>query len=590
MTSILKSTSILFFLLLLNNSSLLAQYYDMPGGTVEICKGFFRDSGGDAPYSNDEVIETTFCSVSEDLQMSIFFDFIQVEAGYDYLYVYDGPDSSYPLIYTFNGSYADVDICATSQCLTFKFVSDYSITPAGWFGTITCGYCEPTFIMEEGTIESCNGIFQDPGGNGNYEIDTIINTTFCSDNQEPITVIFNEVALELNYDFLNIYDGPTTDDELLAVLNGNMQNVEVCSTGECLTFNFISDYSITAAGWEANISCGACTQFIDMPADTIETCEAIFRDSGGAGNYTNNEDLITTICSPTEGENLMAHFDFIQIELNYDYLYVHDGPNVNSPIIAIYNGSYEDVEICSSSQCLTFNFKSDNSVLQAGWSANISCGACNYLPEEVISIQNGRINTCDALFLDSGGHENYTNNELNVQTICTTTQPASIQVDFLWIEIEPNYDYLAVFDGPTNSGDMLAQFSGSFQNQSFCSDSGCLTFQFTSDFSVTPAGWLAFVSCEDDCGNVVTSVESAGEPMENVLLFPNPVSDQLFIKMNDNLPSVSVAIFNLSGQEVINQTLTSNLEGIVVSQLSPGVYIARIMEGTNWTYQKFIKQ
>jgi hypothetical protein len=590
MKSILRTIGIFFFFNFIAYQEVSAQFYDMPGGTIDICKGFFRDTGADSTYANFEEVETTFCSVSADFQMSIFFDFIQLETNYDFLYIYDGPDSSYPLIATYTGSFADVDICASGQCLTFKFTSDYSIIGNGWFGTITCGSCIPTYNMQEGTFETCSGLFQDPGANGNYSNNLNVTTTFCSDNGENLTVLFNIIALELNYDYLYVYDGLSIEDSLIATLNGNLQEVELCSTTGCLTFNFVTDDTVTAAGWSAEISCGACTEFYDMPAGTYPTCSGVFRDSGGGNNYTNNENLVTTFCSANPGENVFVNFEFINVELNYDYLYVHDGPDITSPIIAVYNGNYTNVEICSSGDCLTFRFTSDGSVLNPGWRANISCGSCSYLPETQISMSTGRINTCDALFLDSGGHNAYSDNESFVQTICASEFPSSLRVDFLWMQIEANYDYLTVFDGPSATGDSLAQFTGNFQNQSFCSDSGCLTFRFTTDGSVTRPGWLAFVSCDESCNGVITEVESILPSIPGILLYPNPANDLLNIKAAFGNEVVSISIISSSGQEVLQSVAINEFNSLNITHLNTGLYVIRFT-GNNWTQSAtFIKQ
>ena len=59
-------------------------------------------------------------------------------------------------------------------------------------------------------------------------------------------------------------------------------------------------------------------------------------DFGGPlKDYYNNEDYVWTI-NPDSATSLSFDFNSFDLELNYDYLYVYDGPSVNSQQV---NGS-----------------------------------------------------------------------------------------------------------------------------------------------------------------------------------------------------------------------------------------------------------
>lgn len=117
----------------------------------------------------------------------------------------------------------------------------------------------------------------------------------------------------------------------------------------------------------------------------------LFTDSGGTtANYSNNEDITWTICPDTPGEAVTVFFNSFNTETNWDGLYVYDGPSIASPQIASGNGagnvpggvpgSFWGTTIpgpfvsTHPSGCLTFRFRSDGSVNNPGWSANIVCG------------------------------------------------------------------------------------------------------------------------------------------------------------------------------------------------------------------------
>ncbi|MFP4555982.1 MAG: T9SS type A sorting domain-containing protein [Bacteroidales bacterium] len=72
---------------------------------------------------------------------------------------------------------------------------------------------------------------------------------------------------------------------------------------------------------------------------------------------------------------------------------------------------------------------------------------------------------------------------------------------------------------------------------------------------------------------------AACETMErlNPKVYPNPAYQHFSIKGVESLRDVNVQVFTASGQQVINQTYTSN--SIDISSLSSGVYIVRILAG-----------
>lgn len=109
---------------------------------------------------------------------------------------------------------------------------------------------------------------------------------------------------------------------------------------------------------------------------TINTCAGTFYDSGNTGVYSNNENITRTFCSSTPGAQITFSFSTFNVESNWDYLYIYDGPTTASPILVTATGNSAALigqTISSSTGCLTFNFTSDGSGALAGWIAAISC-------------------------------------------------------------------------------------------------------------------------------------------------------------------------------------------------------------------------
>ncbi|HRD40890.1 MAG TPA: hypothetical protein PLC65_19840, partial [Bacteroidia bacterium] len=95
-----------------------------------------------------------------------------------------------------------------------------------------------------------------------------------------------------------------------------------------------------------------------------------FYDSGGASaNYTNDERKLWLFTKPG-ATNITLNFTSFNTEKNYDYLFIYDGGNVNSPLIGKYSGTVSPGPITSTNDSLLVEFRSDCATLASGWVAS----------------------------------------------------------------------------------------------------------------------------------------------------------------------------------------------------------------------------
>lgn len=114
----------------------------MHTATISTCGGNFYDSGTDSSsYSANENYTLTICSDVPGMCVSVLFTSFELENNFDFLYLYNGPSSTSPLLGTFTGTNSPGLISATSGCLTIKFVSDYTVVKSGWSAVINCVQC-----------------------------------------------------------------------------------------------------------------------------------------------------------------------------------------------------------------------------------------------------------------------------------------------------------------------------------------------------------------------------------------------------------------------------------------------------------------
>jgi gliding motility-associated-like protein len=117
--------------------------FPMEEGTFNTCEGMLYDSGGQYEnYQNSESITMTLCPDNDIQRMSVDFTSFNVENNWDFLHIYDGADSSAPLIGTYTGTtspgYIEAGNDNESRCLTFVFESDNSVNRPGFSASISC--------------------------------------------------------------------------------------------------------------------------------------------------------------------------------------------------------------------------------------------------------------------------------------------------------------------------------------------------------------------------------------------------------------------------------------------------------------------
>lgn len=353
--------------------------YNLTGdlGTLNIPCGIvndFYDSGGSGgTYGDGQDFEVTFCASNGQ---SVTFDFLTTSlAGGDVVSIYDGPNTSSPLFAGALGSNGFGLRTSTGNCLTFRFVSNAFGVGNGWEAKVSCS--------ETTTTNACTGSFVDSGGGAAaYRDVENSTTTICSDNGGQPQVSFSIFDIELNFDFMRIYDGATTASTLLGTYTGTTSPGTVTGSGTCLTFNFTSDGVGTAPGWNAAISCigggPVGTADYTMDGGNQTTCTGVFADSGdNVTNYSNSENYTATFCSGTS-EQIVFTFSEFNTELNADLLYIYDGANTSAPQVSgsPFSGSgplRSPGAVSSTGTCLTFVFTSNGSVTSLGWQADITC-------------------------------------------------------------------------------------------------------------------------------------------------------------------------------------------------------------------------
>jgi gliding motility-associated-like protein len=342
-----------------------------------VCGGNYIDSGGiDGNYTPNNNAVTTICPEPGEV-VTVTFSQFDTEPGFDGIYVYDGDSTDAPLIVSENGvgynSALNVPgafwgnqipgpFTATNAdgCLTFKFISSGSGNNAGFVANVTCTpapSCQkPTDVTASATgTESVSVSWIPVGAATQWLVYAVPCGSAIPAAGTPGGILTNDTTLGVN----GLAPAACYDIIVFAVCDGGT-------------------YS------EATIPQIVATQ-VPEPV-----CGGMFYDPAGALDYAANTDYTVTICPDDANSVVVVEFLMLDIQQNFDGIYVYDGDSTDAPQFDSGNtggwlpnilepGAYWGTEVpepfvaTSESGCLTFHFMSNNNFNGAGWLANVTC-------------------------------------------------------------------------------------------------------------------------------------------------------------------------------------------------------------------------
>ncbi|RKX19643.1 MAG: hypothetical protein DRP35_07345, partial [Candidatus Zixiibacteriota bacterium] len=189
--------------------------------TVTACHGIFTDAGGtNNNYSDNEDYIFTIVPPNAT-QISITFYSVNIESGYDTLFVYDGNSVSSPLLAAYSGTYGALTLFSSTGSITFRFKSDYATTATGWYAVWTSygGNCDlqPTTYTNPGCIWKTSDFIQN-----------------FTDNESTGTGFKNRF-----YDVLYLNNGTWTANGNLGFFNDNFEQTMLDTVWENVAGNWI---------------------------------------------------------------------------------------------------------------------------------------------------------------------------------------------------------------------------------------------------------------------------------------------------------------------------------------------------------------
>ncbi len=173
---------------------------------------------------------------------------------------------------------------------------------------------------------------------------------------------------------------------------------------------------------------------------------------------------------------------------------------------------------------------------------------------------------------DTGGVSgDYTDLQDYTRVFIPTQPNKKITLTFSAFDLETDYDYLMVYDGPNTSAPDLSAggFTGSEIPGPFTSTApdGSLTLRFFSDPGVVESGYVATVGCTDMLG-------AASFSDIDFTYYPNPSKGIVNITSRSEITNISV--YNVTGQLLYNKDVNANDAQVDISAFASGTYFFKV--------------
>lgn len=221
--------------------------YTMQNIVLDGCVGKFYDSGGpNDNYSDNEAFTFTINPNVEGKNIKVVFDDFDIEENdgctWDYLMVFDGPNTNANLIEKMCGTNPPASISATGGPLTFYFYSDSYVSESGWSANFTCAIANPEVLIhvmdEMGTrIEGVSITI----GDYVYITDREGNIRFETHSNQKISWIASKQGYRQSTGDFDLFDEP-------------LEHSIVMYTGFDVSFNLVNTQDLPVVGAEINLS------------------------------------------------------------------------------------------------------------------------------------------------------------------------------------------------------------------------------------------------------------------------------------------------------------------------------------------------
>ncbi|XP_038649437.1 CUB domain-containing protein 2 [Scyliorhinus canicula] len=337
-----------------------------------------------------------------------------------------------------------------------------------------------------GILSATNGNLSSPNFPGYYPYDTECTWLIVVTEGSSILLTFHHFDLEFHtyceYDYVKIYNGVSEDEgNLLGKFCGQVFPPRFTSSWHVMTIIFRSDKHVVSRGFSASYS-------KDMCGGVLTGLSGVLSSPEYPDNYPNNAECRWFIQVSNNSVINLIFYDF-HLENNedcsFDYVALFDGSSINDRHWGHYCGGTKPADIISTTSELLVVFKSDFNIGAKGFKAFYFSGEC----QQVFTAIKGNFS--------SPRYPNIYPNNINCHW--TVQQPLGyrVKVHLTDFELEDrdslsdacDYDFLAIFEGGSETDTLLGKWCGQNPPPSLLSNGNRLLFVLSADRNTASRGF-----------------------------------------------------------------------------------------------------
>lgn len=471
------------------------------GSTTLTASSNVFDDGSGATASYADNLNCSWLVQPSSGPVNLSFNRFDLNAAGDTLYIYDGTNNSATLIGKYTGSTNPPTAISSGNSLFIEFITNGTLNALGWEASYTSS-APATTCAGNTNLTGLSGTFDDGSGPAT-DYDPNLNCSWTIDGtQTTILLSIDSLDIESVNDSLIIYEGQNNSAPIAAIITDNSQATTLNINSRFAFIEFKTNATINAAGWQISwLGRNGCSG-----RDTLSSPTGTFSDgtlpSANYNDFSNCEWLI----APTGASSINLNFNRFDLENNFDFVEVFDGPTAASPRIGNFTGATIPSNLSSSGGNMLVRFTSDLSINFTGFEASYTSSNVQCIASQILTANSGS-------FSDGSGTANYGPN-LSCGWLIQPTLNDTIKIDFSSFDTESTNDVVNIYSGVNNSGTLVASYSGnSLPPQTVVSGNGISVFvEFVTNGTVNAAGWDASYTASQSvtCGGTTTLTAANG--------------------------------------------------------------------------------
>uniref|UniRef100_A0A8C1I6Q0 Cubilin (intrinsic factor-cobalamin receptor) n=1 Tax=Cyprinus carpio TaxID=7962 RepID=A0A8C1I6Q0_CYPCA len=420
-------------------------------------------------------------------------EMVNSNCSHDSVQVLDGDNYQAPSVGRYCGNELPHPVTSFSNALVVNFISDASVGRKGFRATYmasTSG-CGGHLYMESGAFNSPNYPDVYPPN-----VECVWTITSSPGNRLQLSFIMFQLqqSSDCSSDYLEVREGHSTGTLVGRFCGGSLPSNYTSITGHILWIKFVSDSSVSGAGFRA--------VFSHLYGNEITGSSGQIASPLYPRTYPNNADYRWTVTVDSDSH---IQIQFLDIDIEdlyncyYDKLKIYDGPSTSALLLGEFCGLTLPNPVRSSGSTLTLEFKSDTVIGGKGflveWTAVQGSGP---LPTIQPGACGGTLMTGDnPQFLFSPGWPELYQHNLDCSWVIRSPN-SIVEFNLLSLDMEDEvsclHDSLSIRDGDTNLSPLITKVCGRELPGSLHSTGDAMFLQFTSDGSINGRGFNATFS------------------------------------------------------------------------------------------------